>query len=236
MADWRENAAAVDAWRAAQPGDTPGELVPGEDDVTEEAAAALDERDAMRSVVEAAERCVLVWRSESGTGARLAPLRLLALAVDAWRAAQVTDPSQIEGTPERDEQEALMAMQSWDAHERAEEAPTDRLRAAALNEAADETGRLIAGPLPASQWGDGYVHGVTAAEQMLRERAGREFGVISGTKRDEEMRDLEQEYEEAALEDTDIDEETWADRHWLLIVGVGLVGIGLVIRWWLRRK
>jgi len=50
------------------------------------------------------------------------------------------------------------------------------------------------------------------------------------------MRDLEQEYEEAALEDTDIDEETWADRHWLLIVGVGLAGIGLVIRWWLRRK
>jgi len=53
-------------------------------------------------------------------------------------------------------------------------AAAPHLRAAALNEAADETGRLIAGLLPASQWGDGYVHGVTAAEQMLRERAGRE--------------------------------------------------------------
>ena len=53
-------------------------------------------------------------------------------------------------------------------------AAASHLRAAALNEAADETGRLIAGLLPASQWGDGYVHGVTAAEQMLRERAGRE--------------------------------------------------------------
>jgi len=65
-------------------------------------------------------------------------------------------------------------------------AAAPHLRAAALNEAADETARLIAGPLPASQWGDGYVHGVTAAEQMLRERAGREFGVISGTKTLEE--------------------------------------------------
>jgi len=46
------------------------------------------ECDAMRPVAEAAERCVLVWRSESGTGARLAPLRLMALAVDTWRATQ----------------------------------------------------------------------------------------------------------------------------------------------------
>jgi len=42
--------------------------------------------------------------------------------------------------------------------------------------------------------------------------------------------------EEAELETPDIDEETWANRHWLLIVGVGLVGIGLIVRWWLRRK
>lgn len=48
--------------------------------------------------------------------------------------------------------------------------------------------------------------------------------------------DLEQDYEEAELETPGIDEETWTNRHWLLIVGVGLVGIGLLIRWWLRRK
>ena len=53
---------------------------------------------------------------------------------------------------------------------------------------------------------------------------------------DEQMSDLEQNYEQAELETPDIDEETWTNRHWLLIVGVGLVGIGLLIRWWLRRK
>lgn len=48
--------------------------------------------------------------------------------------------------------------------------------------------------------------------------------------------ELFEDVEEAELEDTDIDEETWANRHWLLIVGVGLVGIGLLVRWWLRRR
>jgi hypothetical protein len=48
--------------------------------------------------------------------------------------------------------------------------------------------------------------------------------------------ELSQDYEDAVLESPEIEEEAWIDRHWLLIVGVGLVGIGLVVRWWLRRN
>jgi hypothetical protein len=44
---------------------------------------------------------------------------------------------------------------------------------AALLGAADALARLIAGPSPASQWGEGYRSGVLASERTLRDRAER---------------------------------------------------------------
>lgn len=80
--------------------------------------------------------------------------------------------------------EALMAeMATWqyrpilsyEDFDRLARAAADTLRTThhqeALNAAAEATRGLIAGPLPVSQWGDGYRRGVTVAEQMLRDRA-----------------------------------------------------------------
>jgi hypothetical protein len=52
-------------------------------------------------------------------------------------------------------------------------AAAPHIRRATLLEAADDLGSLTPGLLRAGQWRDGYVHGVTAAEQMLRQWAER---------------------------------------------------------------
>lgn len=46
----------------------------------------------------------------------------------------------------------------------------------------------------------------------------------------------DEDFEEAELENPEEDEEKFIDRHWLLIVGLGLVGIGLLIRWMMRKR
>ena len=45
------------------------------------------------------------------------------------------------------------------------------------------------------------------------------------------------EVEDAVVETKeDIDDPKWADRHWLLIVGLGVVVLGLLIRWLVKRR
>lgn len=51
---------------------------------------------------------------------------------------------------------------------------------------------------------------------------------------------LEQDFkdwEDAEIEnDSKIDEESYPRYNWLLITGVGVVVLGLLIRWWVRRR
>lgn len=44
------------------------------------------------------------------------------------------------------------------------------------------------------------------------------------------------EVENAEIEQPEDDESKFIDSHWLLILGLGLVGIGLLIRWWVKRR
>ena len=46
----------------------------------------------------------------------------------------------------------------------------------------------------------------------------------------DEIVDAEIEVEE------DVDDPKWADRHWLLIVGLGLVVLGLLFRWLVKKR
>lgn len=48
--------------------------------------------------------------------------------------------------------------------------------------------------------------------------------------------DWPQPVDEAELETPDSDEESLPNRHWLLITGIGIVAIGLILRWWLKRR
>ena len=42
--------------------------------------------------------------------------------------------------------------------------------------------------------------------------------------------------EQAEVEDQSSDEESYKTPHWLLLTGVGLVIVGLLIRWLVRRR
>lgn len=48
--------------------------------------------------------------------------------------------------------------------------------------------------------------------------------------------DLGEAYESASLEEPDSEEESLPNRHWLLITGIGIVAIGLILRWLLKRR
>ena len=42
--------------------------------------------------------------------------------------------------------------------------------------------------------------------------------------------------EQAELETSASEKEQYKTPHWLLITGVGLVIVGILIRWWVRRR
>lgn len=48
--------------------------------------------------------------------------------------------------------------------------------------------------------------------------------------------DWPQPVEQAELEDESSDVESYTNRHWLLIAGLGLVFVGLLVRWWVRKR
>lgn len=60
---------------------------------------------------------------------------------------------------------------------------------------------------------------------------------MTGQRGWEEETLVSDEIEDAEIEtEEDIDDPKWADRHWLLIVGCGLVVLGLLFRWMVKKR
>ena len=75
-------------------------------------------------------------------------------------------------------------------------------------------------------------------ETLDQMRKDPNYGVRWGRlkRKTERPADWPQPVDEAELETPDSDEESLPNRHWLLITGIGIVAIGLILRWWLKRR